>query len=190
MRIGIIELEIHSQTPMAELEILQLGSPILRQVAAPVAEIQTPQIQSLLDQMLNFSYDRQAMGLAAPQVGHSLQIMIICSHPNHRYPDAPQIEPLVLINPRINRHSPTQATGWEGCLSIPGWRGQVPRHEWVEISFRDRTDQSHHLQLSGFLARIFQHEYDHLQGSIFLDRLESPSDLYTEAEYFAQLPSL
>lgn len=173
-----------------QLAIYQLGNPILRQIAAPVSHISDPAIQQLIEQMLDHTHRCQGMGLAAPQIGQSLQILIIASHPNPRYPHAPQMSPMVFINPTVNSHSQSQHPGWEGCLSIPGWRGRISRYDWIEISYRDRTNQTQTLKLTDFPARIFQHEYDHLIGKVFLDRLASPSDLYTEAEYFAHSSSL
>ncbi len=172
---------------MNSLEICQLGNPILRQIAEPITEISQPEIQQLIDQMLELTFLSKGMGLAAPQIGRSLQILIIASHPNVRYPYAPQMSPTALINPQIISHSQTEVKGWEGCLSVPGLRGMIPRFEMVEVSYSDRQGRSQQQSFTDFVARIFQHEYDHLQGKVFLDRLESNLDLYTEAEFLKRL---
>ena len=172
---------------MNSLEICQLGNPILRQIAEPITEISQPEIQQLIDQMLELTFLSKGMGLAAPQIGRSLQILIIASHPNVRYPYAPQMSPTALINPQIISHSQTEVKGWEGCLSVPGLRGMIPRFEMVEVSYSDRQGRSILQSFTDFVARIFQHEYDHLQGKVFLDRLESNLDLYTEAEFLKRL---
>jgi peptide deformylase len=172
---------------MNDLEICELGNPILRQIAEPVADISQPEIQCLIEQMLELTYQSKGMGLAAPQIGRSLQILIIASHPNERYPYAPQMLPTALINPQVISHSQIQVKGWEGCLSVPGLRGMIPRFDWVEVSYSDRQGVTQQQRFNDFVARIFLHEYDHLQGKVFLDRLESNLDLYSEAEFLKKL---
>ena len=107
----------------------------------------------------------------------------MASHPNARYPDAPQMEPTVVINPRILQISEEIEKNWEGCLCIPGIRGKVSRHCQIEVEYFDRFGDKQHRQFSNFLARIFQHEYDHLQGILFLERLDTLDDLATEKEF-------
>ncbi|MCX7596089.1 MAG: peptide deformylase, partial [Fischerella sp.] len=123
------------------------------------------------------------VGIAAPQVAQSYRVMIVASRPNPRYPDAPEMEPTAMINPKIITHSTAVVKGWEGCLSIPGIRGLVPRYEAVEVEYTDRNGKLQKQLLNGFIARIFQHEHDHLDGIVFLDRLESNRDIVTEQEY-------
>lgn len=96
------------------------------------------------------------------------------------------MEPQAMINPSILGHSDDQVKGWEGCLSVPGQRGLVPRYRQIDVSYLDRHGEVHRQSLQGFVARIFQHEYDHLQGIVFLDRIENPDDILTEAEYQRQ----
>lgn len=166
------------------LPVMQLGNPSLRAIAKPVNDILSPQIQSLIDQMLLTLQESKGVGLAAPQVGHSLRLIIIASHPNQRYPQAPQMEPIAMINPQILNHGDIQQKGWEGCLSVPMIRGLVPRYKEIEVSYEDRQGHQHTTKLTGFVARIFQHEYDHLEGKVFVDRVESSLDLVTESEYY------
>jgi peptide deformylase len=93
------------------------------------------------------------------------------------------MEPTAMINPRIIAHSTERVKGWEGCLSLPGIRGLVPRYQAIEVEYITRDGQLHQQELTDFVARIFQHEYDHLDGIVFLDRVESTHDLMTEQEY-------
>lgn len=92
-----------------------------------------------------------------------------------------------MINPQIISHSTETLKGWEGCLSIPGIRGLVPRYQAIEVEYTSRDSQQHRQELTDFVARIFQHEYDHLDGIVFLDRVESTQDLMTEQEYQQQI---
>jgi peptide deformylase len=113
------------------------------------------------------------VGLAAPQVGVSKRLFIVC----------PDDDPIVVINPKITKKSPKMATDWEGCLSIPGLRGQVPRHTSVEVEFTGLDGKAFRMEAKGFLARIFQHENDHLDGIFFIDRVKTTRDLISESEY-------
>jgi peptide deformylase len=130
---------------------------------------------------------RGGVGIAAPQIGVSLQMMIIASRPSPRYPDAPLMQPLLLLNPLPLRYSDQTVEEWEGCLSVPGLRGKVRRPDGVTIEYFDATGAGHQLELTGFPARIFQHEYDHLIGMTFVDRVASPRDLVSEKVYLEQI---
>jgi peptide deformylase len=165
------------------LPIVQLGNHILRQKAARVENIQDEKIQKIIDDLIATVVKANGVGIAAPQVAQSYRVMIVASRPNPRYPDAPEMEPTAMINPKIITHSTAVVKGWEGCLSIPGIRGLVPRYEAVEVEYIDRNGKLQKQLLNGFIARIFQHEYDHLDGIVFLDRLESNRDIVTEQEY-------
>lgn len=127
------------------------------------------------------------VGIAAPQVAQSRRMFIVASRPNPRYPDAPEMEPTTMINPRILAHSEQMVKGWEGCLSIPGIRGLVPRYQAIEVEYIGRDGKRHQQELTGFVARIFQHELDHLNGIVFLDRVESTQDLMSEKEFQSQV---
>ncbi|MBD1876498.1 peptide deformylase [Nodosilinea sp. FACHB-131] len=165
--------------------LLTLGHPVLRQVAQPVAAVRDEAIQLLIDQLLTTVRTANGVGIAAPQLGHSLRILVIASRPNLRYPHAPLMEPTVLVNPRLVSASDELELGWEGCLSVPGVRGQVPRHQTVEVEYCDRHGQPQRQIWQGFVARIFQHEVDHLDGKVFLDRVQSEAHLLTEDAYQA-----
>jgi peptide deformylase len=165
------------------LQIAQLGNPILRQQAQRVDNISDECIQRLIDNLIATATASNGVGIAAPQVSESLRLFIVASRPNARYPNAPEMEPTAMINPRIIAHSTETVKGWEGCLSIPGIRGLVPRYQAIEVEYISREGQLHRQELTDFVARIFQHEYDHLDGIVFLDRVESTQDLMTEQEY-------
>jgi peptide deformylase len=165
------------------LTITQLGNPILQQKATAIDDLLLADYQELIDALITTVKASQGVGIAAPQVAQSLRLFIVASHPNPRYPHAPIMPPTAMINPQILRVSEERVKGWEGCLSVPNLRGLVPRHQWIEVEYLDRFGHPVQQILSDFVARIFQHEYDHLEGLVFLDRLESSSDLYSEQEY-------
>ena len=127
------------------------------------------------------------VGLAAPQVNKPLRVFVMYSHPNPRYPEAPETVPEEIINPEIISKSEEMEDGWEGCLSIPGIRGMVSRYREIEVRYFDRHGREKTEKLDGFLARVFQHELDHLDGIVFLDRLRSNKDIITDREYIKLL---
>ncbi len=165
------------------LQIAQLGNPVLRKKANPVKNIGDKFVQELIDDMTATVMEVNGVGIAAPQVYESLQIFIMASHPNSRYPNAPQMKALAVINPKIISSSKIQIKGWEGCLSVPGYRGFVPRSKSVKVEYFTRAGKKVKISYQNFLARIFQHEFDHLQGIEFIDRLESANDLMCEKEW-------
>lgn len=165
------------------LEIAELGQPILRGKARPVENVYDEYIQELIDDMIFTTKEVNGVGIAAPQVFKPYQLFIVASYPNKRYPQAPTMEPEAFINPRIISHSPEINKDWEGCLSIPGLRGLIPRYSLVSFEYTTRDGIKKIEELSGFEARIFQHEYDHINGVIFLDRIEKSEDIFTEKEY-------
>ncbi|MGG6266742.1 peptide deformylase [Leptolyngbya sp. AN03gr2] len=169
---------------MAEiLDIIELGHPILREKARSIDNIKADRIQTLIDNLMATVQKANGVGIAAPQVAESYQLMIVASRPNLRYPNAPTMEPMPIINPKILAHSNETVKGWEGCLSIPGIRGNVPRYQAIELEFTDRFGKLQKMEMTDFVARIFQHEYDHFNGIVFVDRVESTRDLITEKEY-------
>ena len=172
------------------LELTELGNPVLRLKAKEVENIADPEIQKLIDDMLVTVIEVNGVGLAAPQVDRSLRIFVMSSHPNPRYPDAPEEEPREIINPEIISSSEDTEEDWEGCLSIPGIRGFVPRHREIEVRYYDRLGAEKTGKMKDFLARIFQHELDHLDGIVFLDRLKSIRDIITDREYLKILEQL
>ncbi|MCJ2541847.1 peptide deformylase [Thermostichus vulcanus] len=167
------------------LRLRQIGDPILTQVAEPVSHFRDPDLHRLIESMLSTLKDSNGVGLAAPQVGSLLQVLIVASRPNPRYPDAPQMQPLVMINPQLLAASSEQVLGWEGCLSVPDRRGLVARSREVEVEYYTPQGSRQRVVWQDFPARIFQHEYDHLIGRVFLQR--HPQQLLSEAEYQAQI---
>jgi peptide deformylase len=164
-------------------QIAQLGNPVLRAVAAPVAFPASAAVLALVEDMLETMSQADGVGIAAPQVYEPQSIFILASRPNPRYPEAPLMEPEVVINPEILERSAEMIKGWEGCLSIPGLRGEVPRHRRIRARYQTLDGRDVEKEFTNFVARIFQHEDDHLRGIVFLDRLESTRDLIMEKEY-------
>ena len=165
------------------LPIAQLGNPILRQQAQLVYSVRDERFQQLIDALIATAAVSNGVGIAAPQVSESYRLFIVASRPSLRYPHAPTMEPTAMINPRIIAHSDDVIKDWEGCLSVPGIRGLVPRYRSIEVEYTGRDGQLYRQELTDFVARIFQHEYDHLDGIVFLDRVESTRDLMSEQEY-------
>ncbi|BAY10471.1 peptide deformylase [Calothrix sp. NIES-2098] len=169
---------------MAELvPIIQLGNPILRQQASLIDDIHNPDIQNLIEDLMATVAQANGVGIAAPQIAESYRLFIVASRPNPRYPNAPEMAPTAMINPKIIAHSTEVVKGWEGCLSVPGIRGFVPRYQKIQVEYTDRNSNLQQQELTDFVARIFQHEYDHLEGILFVDRLESNQDKISEQEY-------
>jgi peptide deformylase len=152
---------------------------VAKQVADPLHE----SVQALIEDMLVTVAEADGVGIAAPQVFEPLSVFIVASRPNPRYPHAPEMKPTAMINPEIVWVSDETDKGWEGCLSIPGLRGQVPRHRRIGIRYLTRTGELREEEYGDFLARVFQHEFDHLQGLVFIDRLYNTRELATEKEY-------
>ena len=163
--------------------IAQIGNPILKIPAKPVKNIIDRNISELIDSLIDTAIASQGVGIAAPQISQSYRLFIVASHPNERYPYAPTMEPTAMIDPRILNHGDEVVKDWEGCLSVPGIRGLVPRYREIEVEYTTREGEIQREILKDFIARIFQHELDHLDGILFLDRVKNKADLYTEAEY-------
>ena len=168
-------------------EVAELGHPVLSQQAAPVDDFGSEAFDKLVAAMLSTMEERGGVGIAAPQLAVSKQIMIVASQPNQRYPDAPRMQPMILVNPDIVWQSRETEKAWEGCLSVPAIRGQVERSAKVDVSYFDRQGISKKVTFEGFPARIFLHEYDHLIGLTFLDRVVSAGDLASEVELARRL---
>jgi len=165
------------------LPIIQLGNPTLRQKAALVEDVHDAKIQQLIDDLIATVAQANGVGIASPQVAQSYCLFIVASRPNARYPHAPEMEPTAMINPKIVSHSSEVVKDWEGCLSVPGIRGLVPRYQAIAVEYTDRYGNLQTKELTNFVARIFQHEFDHLNGVIFIDRVESTLEMITEEEY-------
>lgn len=152
------------------MAIYTIGNPLLRQKAAEVADPRDPELAVLVDNMLTTMLVSDGVGIAAPQIGQSLRLVIIASRPNPRYPEAPVMEPVIMVNPEIVSRSSELEEGLEGCLSVPGDKMLVMRYQTVEVCWCDLEGRSHQHGFSGFAARIVQHEVDHLNGILFPDR--------------------
>ena len=169
------------------LKVARLGHPVLRKVAAPVPvdQITTPAVQQFIDDLIETMYEYDGAGLAAPQVHVSQQIVAMEVNRNPRYPEAPAIPLTVYINPEITPLTEEMREDWEGCMSVPGLRGRVPRYSKIRFQAYDRHGKRVDFVAEGFHARVIQHECDHLQGKVYLDRMRDMSSL-TFLEEFAK----
>lgn len=152
---------------MAVREILKMGDARLLRQAQPVRDFDTPALRELLQDMMDTMVAANGAGLAAPQIGVDLQVVVFGFQHNERYPDAPPVPMTVLINPVITPLSDELVEGWEGCLSVPGLRGVVPRHQRIRYQGFDASGQSIDREAEGFHARVVQHECDHLAGLLY-----------------------
>lgn len=164
---------------MAVLKVAHLGHPILRLVAEPIAPdtITQPAIQQLIDDMIATMEDEDGAGLAAPQVHVSKRLVVYGVRQNPRYPDADEIPLTVLINPKITPLTKRQEEGWEGCLSVPDMRGKVSRVTRIRVEAFGRDGKPFRFEADDFHARVVQHECDHLDGKVYLDRMTSMETL-------------
>jgi len=170
---------------MAILKVARLGHPVLRVAAEPVApdSIGTARVQQLIDDMIETMVEYDGAGLAAPQVHVSQQIVVFQVDDNPRYPDAESVPLTVLINPKITALSTRTDLDWEGCLSLPDLRGQVPRYTQVRVEAYDRQGKRLNYIAKKFHARVVQHECDHLLGKVFVDRMKSLDSLMFLREF-------
>ena len=157
---------------MAVREILKMGDARLLRVAQPVREFGTPELRELVDDMFETMKAAQGAGLAAPQIGVDLRLVIFGYERNVRYPDAPPVPPTVLLNPEIEPLGPELEEGWEGCLSVPGLRGVVPRLARIRYRGFDLEGRAIEREADGFHARVVQHECDHLDGVLYPMRVK------------------
>ncbi len=152
-------------------EILKMGDPRLLRVAQPVQAFDTPELHALVADLFDTMEAADGAGLAAPQIGVDLQLVIFGFTNNERYPDAPPVPRTVLINPVVTPLGDEMAEGWEGCLSVPGLRGVVPRHSRIRYSGFDPQGRPIEREAEGFHARVVQHECDHLIGRLYPTRM-------------------
>jgi peptide deformylase len=153
---------------MAVREILKMGDPRLLRVAQPVRAFDTPQLRQLVADMLDTMKAANGAGLAAPQIGEDLQVVIFGSDaPNPRYPDAPPVPRTVLVNPVVTALGDEEEEDWEGCLSVPGLRAVVPRWRRIRYGGFDEQGRPIEREVEGFHARVVQHECDHLVGKLY-----------------------
>ena len=177
---------------MSVLKVAKLGNPILRQIAQPIdlgsLSSSNGELQILIDNMIDTMREEDGVGLAAPQVFQSLQLVVIECASNDRYSEAPDIPLTVLVNPTIKHYGEEKTLGWEGCLSLKDLRGLVSRSVKITVEYFDREGKPITVDAEGFFAVVLQHEIDHLHGKVFLDRMTDFSQLaYVEEfeEYIA-----
>ncbi len=172
---------------MTVREILKMGDPRLLRVAQPVREFGTPELQALVADLFDTMAAAHGAGLAAPQIGVDLQLVILGFDRNERYPDAPPVPRTVLLNPVVTPLSGEMEDGWEGCLSVPGLRGVVPRHTHIRYAGFDPQGQPIEREAEGFHARVVQHECDHLIGRLYPTRMRDLTRLGFTSVLFPEL---
>ncbi|MBC7983891.1 MAG: peptide deformylase [Candidatus Obscuribacterales bacterium] len=156
---------------MAVRPVLKMGDPLLLQVAKPVEQFDTPELHALLADMQDTMAALSGAGIAAPQIGVSLQVVIFGVDNNTRYPDAEAVPYTVLINPQLTAIGEETEDAWEGCLSVPGMRGVVPRFKNLRYKGRDQFGNEIDRTVNNFHARVVQHEVDHLLGVLYPMRI-------------------
>ena len=156
---------------MAIRPVLRMGDPLLLQKAAPVERFDTPELHALIQDMEDTMQHMNGAGIAAPQIGVSLRVVIFGVGKNPRYPDAEEVPYTVLINPVLSPVGKEMEDGWEGCLSVPGMRGIVPRYQRLHYTGHDQFGKPVDRLVSGFHARVVQHECDHLDGILYPMRI-------------------
>src|SRR5262249_28887395 len=161
------------------------GHPVLREPARPLSpeQIRAAETQQFIDDMIETMREYDGAGLAANQVHTLLQIAVIEVRANPRYPDAPEIPLTVVVTPVVTLLTDEMEDGWEGCLSVPDMRGMVPRYTAVRLEYHDRAGERQDIVAKDFFARVIQHETDHLNGYVYLDRMRDLSTLSHIAEW-------
>jgi peptide deformylase len=177
---------------MAVRDILKMGDPRLLRVAPPVTAFDTPELHALVQDMFDTMAAANGAGLAAPQIGVDLQLVIFGFERNERYPDAAPVPRTVLLNPQITPLPESDGRfaedeGWEGCLSVPGLRGVVPRHRRIRYSGFDAAGRPIEREAEGFHARVVQHECDHLIGRLYPTRMRDLTRLGYTSVLFPEL---
>ena len=166
---------------MANRTVLRMGDSLLLEKAQPITQFNTPELHALINDMQDTMQAMDGAGIAAPQIGVSLQVVIFGVGKNPRYPDAEQVPYTVLINPTLSFVGDEMEDGWEGCLSVPGMRGVVPRHVRLHYTGFDQFGAPIDRLVSGFHARVVQHECDHLMGILYPMRINNLKDFgYTD----------
>ena len=163
--------------------VLKMGEQSLLKQSVPVKKFNSPALQTLLQDMWDTMAAEQGAGLAAPQIGENLRVVVFGYQTNPRYPDAPAVPETVLINPQIEALDDAMASDWEGCLSVPGLRGLVPRYRHIRYRGFDQYGQPIDRRASDFHARVVQHECDHLDGILYPRRI-------TDLRYFGYCEAL
>ena len=160
-----------------EFNIVAVGNPILRQQARRVDNIQ--QVKHICERMIEKLKEMKGAGLAAPQIGESICVIIVEVRKNELFPDRPESPLYVMINPEVIFTSDDKEIGWESCFSIPGLIGMVPRFKRVSVKYTSLDGTQHEEAFEGYLSRVIQHECDHLDGIIYLDRMEGMQSIST-----------
>jgi peptide deformylase len=170
---------------MSILKVARLGHPVLRKATEPVSprELRSDALSRFIDDMIETMKDYDGVGLAANQVHVTKQIAVLEVAENPRYPEKPNVPLAVLINPAITPMTEELEEDWEGCLSIPDIRGKVPRYKSIKIQALDRSGNPLEFVAAGFHARVIQHEWDHLNGKVYLDRMGDFSSLSFLTEF-------
>lgn len=165
-------------------KIATLGERVLLKKAKPVKNVRNADVQKLIDEMIATSEHNNGVGIAAPQIFESKRIIVVHSYSSPRYPYATEFGPEAMINPKIIKKSKEKEKGWEGCLSVPGYRGLVPRHKKITVEYTNRDGKTITMKAEDFVARIIQHEIDHLDGRVcFLYWLDDIENLMTEENW-------
>jgi len=167
--------------------ILKMGDPRLLRVARPVERFGTPELRTLVADMFETMHSVQGAGLAAPQIGVDLALVIYGFQRNDRYPDAPPVPETVLVNPHVEPIDDVEEEGWEGCLSVPGMRGVVPRFARIRYRGFDVDGRVIEREAEGFHARVVQHECDHLVGKLYPMRIRDFSRFGFTSVLFPEL---
>ena len=166
---------------MSILKVARMGHPVLRTKARTVdkSELKSPAVQQFIDSMIDTMFEYSGVGLAAPQVHESLRVFVAMLDPDGNG----ESDAVVFVNPEITVKGDQTVEGWEGCLSIPDIRGRVPRAQHISVTALDRHGKRFEMELKDFPARVVQHETDHLDGVLFLDRMRSFESLTYLEEY-------
>ncbi len=170
---------------MSILKVARLGHPVLRKVTEPLSldRLRSEATQKFIDDMVETMREYDGVGLAADQVHQSMALAVVEANNNPRYPQKPAIPLTVLANPTVTPLTDEVEQDWEGCLSIPDLRGRVPRFKTVQVEAWDRHGEELCFVASGFHARVIQHEWDHLNGKVYLDRMSDLSSLCFLTEF-------
>ncbi len=164
--------------------VLRMGDPLLFARAEPVTQFDTPELRALVQDMEETMRSKNGAGIAAPQIGVSLQVVIFGIGANSRYPDAKEVPYTVLINPTLEPIGEEMEEGWEGCLSVPGMRGLVPRYSQLRYRGFEQSGVAINRTASGFHARVVQHETDHLSGILYPMRIRDLRNFGFNEELF------
>ena len=174
---------------MAAREILTVGTPSLRQRSTELskAQIRSPMMRRLVKDMIDSLIEAKGIGLAAPQIGEQVRVVLLDVPEINRYTeDGEGMSRTICINPEITVLDEEPAGYWEGCLSVPGMRGFVERPQHIRLDFIDLSAKKRSLEIQGFIATVCQHEVDHLDGVLYIDKVKQPDLLLTDAQYAEQ----